>query len=308
MGAAGAFQAAFDMFHQEGARQTDDEVDDQDGKPDLKGEKGGRHQFGALEGEFLNGDHRDDGRVLDRRDELAGQGRHDSTEGLGKDDVAQLLAAAESQARGGLPLALVDGLDAGTNDFGDVGALVGRQGQDAGNEDRGPRGGRHEKTQGAGHGHVRTHVAGADAEGRQEPVADEVIENEDPHQDRDVADQSDIPPADHAPVATAAGAQKAHEGSHDKGQQHGPNGKPQGDQQSLEDQAGNPVAALRIKTQQILGHGLPVPMIVGGEKRLVKQPRPHRTDAAEQDQVGGGGFYTFRDHLSWDSQSLVSNQ
>ncbi len=144
------FQVQLKPLDQQGAGQADHEIDGQDRDPDLEGEKGGGHEFHALEGQFLDGDHRDDGRILDGGDELAGQGRHDPAQGLGEDNIPQLLGPGESQAGGGLPLALLDGLDACADDLGDVGAFVNSQGYGTGDENRHLGGFGHEQTQDAG--------------------------------------------------------------------------------------------------------------------------------------------------------------
>ena len=90
------------------AGEGQEKIEGRDRDPDLEGEVGGAHQFEPLEGELRDGDHRDDGGVLDRRDELARQGRQDPPESLRQDHEAKLLPPGKPQGVGGLPLALLD--------------------------------------------------------------------------------------------------------------------------------------------------------------------------------------------------------
>src|SRR5262249_54998941 len=86
------------------------------------------------EGKLLDRDQRDDRRGLDEADELAGERRQDAPEGLRQDDEAQKLPGREAETASCLPLALLDRLDAGAHDLGDVGALEEGQAQEAGDE------------------------------------------------------------------------------------------------------------------------------------------------------------------------------
>ena len=103
-----------------GAGQGQRQIHEKDRDPDLHGQKGPGHQFIGPEGELGDGDDRNNGGVFDQGYELAGQGRQNALKGLGQDDVPHLLVFGHAQRVGCFPLAPVDGLDSGSDDFSNV--------------------------------------------------------------------------------------------------------------------------------------------------------------------------------------------
>jgi hypothetical protein len=89
----GAFlaQAYFEPFDSQRATEGQQQIQTGYGDPDFESEVGGGHQLHTLKRQFLNRDDRNDGRVFDRRDELAGQGRQNTRHGLGQNNVTHLL-------------------------------------------------------------------------------------------------------------------------------------------------------------------------------------------------------------------------
>ena len=81
--------------------------------------------------DLLHADGIADGRLLDDRHELIGDGREDVLDGLRQHDGLQRLAARQAEAAGGLRLAGVDALDTGADDLAEVGSGVQRQRNDA---------------------------------------------------------------------------------------------------------------------------------------------------------------------------------
>ena len=100
--------------------EGDEQVDDGDDGQGLQGQVGGTpddlvggHDVAQEEGGGQGG-------LLQHHDKLVAESREDVADGLGQDDLHHGLLFAEAQASGGFCLALVHGLDAGTDHFGDV--------------------------------------------------------------------------------------------------------------------------------------------------------------------------------------------
>lgn len=116
----------------DGAEGGEDEVPPAgDDEPFEVAEGGGVLEFGDEE-EFADGDEGDEGGVFEHGDEFVSGRGDDDAEGLGKDDAAHGEAVGHAEGAGGFELAGVDGLDAGADDFGHVGAFVDGEGEDAG--------------------------------------------------------------------------------------------------------------------------------------------------------------------------------
>ena len=97
-------------------------------------------------------DDRNDGRLLDDRDELVAKRGENVLDRLRQHDEAHSLAVAEADAARGLHLPDVHGLHAGTNDLGDVGAAVDAHGDNAGGKTRKVRDPRNVRQREADHG------------------------------------------------------------------------------------------------------------------------------------------------------------
>ncbi|EFI64036.1 hypothetical protein BCSJ1_25876, partial [Bacillus cereus SJ1] len=143
--------------------QVQQQVQRGDAEPDLEGGERGGDRLAAALGQFGDGDHRDQRGVLDQADELPGQRRQHALEGLRQDHVAHRLAGVQAQGAGGLVLSAGDGLHAGPDDLGHVGAGEQRQRRNPG-----------------------------ELAGQVEHGADEEVEDEDLHQQRRAAHQLDV--------------------------------------------------------------------------------------------------------------------
>lgn len=82
--------------------------------------------------QFRNGDDGKDGRVLDGGDELVDQRKKTDLSSLWCNDAPQFLSLGHAQSLGGFPLAWIDGMDAGADDFCDIGTGVEGKTDDAG--------------------------------------------------------------------------------------------------------------------------------------------------------------------------------
>lgn len=163
------------LFQQPGQRRQRDREDKIDGRhhgPDFEAQECLRDDGLAVHGQVVDGDGRDQGRVLDERDTLAGQGREDVAQGLGQDDLHVDARLLHAQAERPFPLSARDGQDACPDDFRGVGTFEQGQGQNR-----------------------RGHPAQIHGRGQDE------IDEEDLDQERRVADQFQISPghglADH---------------------------------------------------------------------------------------------------------------
>ena len=89
-------QTVLKFFHQQGTRQRQSQIHQGDDSPDFDCMQGAGHEFNTLETQFLDGNNRDNRRILDQGEKLPGHGRHDALEGLGQNDVPHLLIAGKT--------------------------------------------------------------------------------------------------------------------------------------------------------------------------------------------------------------------
>ena len=243
-----------------GQGESQQKVHQGNGNPDLKGKKGGRHQFKALEGQFLDGDDRNNGRVLDGGDKLTGQGKGGAAEGLGKDHQAEGFGTGEPDGKGGLPLPGRQSLDPPSYNFGNIGPLVNPQCQNG--RDKGVDLVRARPKEGNRLPCPVRHLPeqGVQAQQVQKLAGDKIVKEDQQDEGGNVPDGLHVNPADKFLEPAALGSGDSRERSQNNGGQHGPETHFDCGEKPPKQDIGYQVPGI-VPEQKILSHGLPVPVI-----------------------------------------------
>src|SRR3954447_11849780 len=230
-GLSAAVESSFDETGSKRQTHRQSQIDPGDGKPNLEGHECVGDDILPRGGELGDGDHGQDGGVLDQGDQHAGQRRQDEADGLRDDHVPIAVETVKADCRRRLVLPAGDGQEPAANDLACEGAFKERDAQ-----------------------HARPKAIDADDRG------DHEVEEKELHQQRGVADELEITAGERSGRERARQPHGRGADPDDQGQQAGESANLHGRPKAAHQRPPDPPAI--DHTDEVARHALPLPAVL----------------------------------------------